>query len=442
MATYEYDGLGCRIQKTVGETTDDYYYDESWQVLETRRGGDPDPLDQYVWDVRYVDAPVVRFHDGNTDDDLDGGSEEGDNTLYYTTDANWNVTALVDAATGAVVERYMYDAYGKVTILDGTTGGQTEWATDADQISDVANDILFAGYRFNSETGLYHVRNRQYHPTLGRWIERDPAGYLDGPNLYTYCRASPNGGTDPFGLTQYTWQADQEPLDLGGDFDLVIITAPDMGEDVEQGVNEWKNQRADDLWDGTEPDDLVARPRNAQEFTDAVKKRYGELGRPLRILIIGHGSLTDGAYIGSSGTPMDKRIPLLPRPNDPQDNDPGGMFKTKTPFEKFKEALKATPIGSIADLLEDLVLTHCSAAGSGLLRSILGWLGGQFPKLRVRAPYLPGDVNAYSDGFTFTPELPALWLGPWMFDTKTPDIRSLVNMFGCGNEAPRIELGP
>jgi RHS repeat-associated protein len=175
-----------------------------------RRGGDPDPLDQFVWDVRYVDAPVVRFHDGNTDGDLTGGTEEGDNTLYYTTDANWNVTALVDAATGNVVERYMYDPYGKVTILDGTTGGQTDWATDADQISDVANDVLYAGYRFDAETGLYATDGRIYHPTLGRWLQRDPAGYLDGANLYGYVSDNQVAVTDPTGLSGET-----APQDLG-----------------------------------------------------------------------------------------------------------------------------------------------------------------------------------------------------------------------------------
>ena len=43
---------------------------------------------QYVWDARYIDAPVVRFHDSNTDGTLD-------DTLYYATDANMNVTARV-----------------------------------------------------------------------------------------------------------------------------------------------------------------------------------------------------------------------------------------------------------------------------------------------------------------------------------------------------------
>jgi len=62
------------------------------------------PLEPYVWDIRYIGALVVRFYDGNTDGDLTGGAAEGDSVLYYTTDANFSVTALVDAATGEVVE--------------------------------------------------------------------------------------------------------------------------------------------------------------------------------------------------------------------------------------------------------------------------------------------------------------------------------------------------
>jgi len=200
IVTYAYDGLHRRIRKVVEgdpDVTYDYYYNESWQVVEVRQDSDADPLEQYVWDVRYIDAPVVRFLDGNTDGDLE---DEGDSTLYYCNDANMNVTALVNAS-GAMVERYQYDPYGKVTILDGTTGGQTEWATDADQVSDVANDILYCGYRFDSETGLYHVRHRYYHPTLGRWTARDPGSYGDGVNLYEYVAGSPGVSVDPLGLS-------------------------------------------------------------------------------------------------------------------------------------------------------------------------------------------------------------------------------------------------
>ena len=49
-------------------------------------------------------------------------------------------------------------------------------------------------------SSLNATRYRNFHPTLGRWIERDPAGYLDGANLYGYVSGNPAGLTDPSGL--------------------------------------------------------------------------------------------------------------------------------------------------------------------------------------------------------------------------------------------------
>jgi hypothetical protein len=39
-----------------------------------------------------------------------------------------------------------------------------------------------------------------YSPTLGRWLETDPVGYVDGMHRYQYERSSPVVGRDPFGL--------------------------------------------------------------------------------------------------------------------------------------------------------------------------------------------------------------------------------------------------
>jgi len=63
------------------------------------------------------------------------------------------------------------------------------------------NSILFAGYYRDEETGLYHVRNRTYHPALGRWMQRDPADYADGMSLYEYVGSRPANRTDPQGLS-------------------------------------------------------------------------------------------------------------------------------------------------------------------------------------------------------------------------------------------------
>jgi len=149
-----------------------------------------DPQYQFVWSPRCIDAPVLRDENKDADGDCIDGNDE---RLYYTGDANMNVTALVNTS-GNVVERYAYDPYGEVTVLDA------DWSADADGASDVANTVLFAGYRYDPETGLYLVRRRVYHPTLGRWVQRDPIGYGDGVSLYVYVQACPIAGADPLGL--------------------------------------------------------------------------------------------------------------------------------------------------------------------------------------------------------------------------------------------------
>ena len=204
VAKYQYDALNRRIAKLVpnGNNWDrtDYYYNASWQAVEERFVADQvsetTPATavkcQYVWSLRYIDAPVLRDRDDGEGGNLgktDSGLEE---RLYYTTDANMNVTALVSTA-GAVVERYVYDAYGKATVREANWTERT-WADSK------KNEILYCGYRYDPETGLYHVRNRMYHPTLGRWLQRDPLGYVDGMSLYEYVRSNPSGDTDPKGL--------------------------------------------------------------------------------------------------------------------------------------------------------------------------------------------------------------------------------------------------
>jgi len=59
------------------DITYDYYY-SGYQVVEVRKDADADPLEQYVWDGRYVHSPCLRWRDANTDGDLD---DEGDSVF-------------------------------------------------------------------------------------------------------------------------------------------------------------------------------------------------------------------------------------------------------------------------------------------------------------------------------------------------------------------------
>ena len=57
----------------------------------------------------------------------------------------------------------------------------------------------YTGKERDEETGLYYHGARYYAPWLGRWTAADPAGLVDGPNLYLYARGSPVGLSDPNG---------------------------------------------------------------------------------------------------------------------------------------------------------------------------------------------------------------------------------------------------
>ena len=124
--------------------------------------------------------------------DLDEGGLCDDERLYYTTDANMNVTALFSTA-GVALERYTYDAYGHTSVYD------PDWESDEDG-TDYDNVILFAGYYRDPETWFYHVRNRFYDAELGRWLARDPQGYVDGMSLYQYVASRPISLRDFLGM--------------------------------------------------------------------------------------------------------------------------------------------------------------------------------------------------------------------------------------------------
>jgi RHS repeat-associated protein len=196
IGAYSYDGLHRRVSRTKynsgsPEFTRRMYYSDNWQVLEERQYEDPNWLlnKQYVWGIRYIDELILR--DQDTSSPLNGTL----NTRHYALqDANFNVVAIV-GSTGSVVRRFDYDAYGHSSTLEADfTPGAYEYDFE----------YRYAGYRWDYETHLLQVRNRWYHPRLGRWVSRDPIGYDGGTlNLYEYVGGRPITHSDPSGKRIY-----------------------------------------------------------------------------------------------------------------------------------------------------------------------------------------------------------------------------------------------
>jgi uncharacterized delta-60 repeat protein/RHS repeat-associated protein len=116
-------------------------------------------------------------------------------TLYVEYDADYNVTSLTNSS-GGVVERYSYDPYGTVTVLNptGTVRGDGTIAS-----SDYGWVYTFQGGRIDPVSGLVHFQRRDDNTGLGRWDEQDPDGYVNGPNVYQFELSSPLDYVDPHG---------------------------------------------------------------------------------------------------------------------------------------------------------------------------------------------------------------------------------------------------
>jgi hypothetical protein len=67
--TNEFDGLNRRIVRVDAGNSDTYdsFYNEAWQLLEERKDGDADPLNQFVWNADYIDSLALRYYDSDTD---------------------------------------------------------------------------------------------------------------------------------------------------------------------------------------------------------------------------------------------------------------------------------------------------------------------------------------------------------------------------------------
>jgi RHS repeat-associated protein len=105
-------------------------------------------------------TPAVRYHLGD---------HLGSSNLVIDDSANW-------------VNREEYTPYGV------TSAGSFAWKR-----------YRFSGKEWDEESGLCYFGFRYYSPWLGRWMSSDPAGLVDGANLYQYCQSNPIAKCDPKG---------------------------------------------------------------------------------------------------------------------------------------------------------------------------------------------------------------------------------------------------
>ncbi len=165
--------------------------------------------------------------------------------------------AVTANGNASVLERSEDDTCDEVTILDA------DFSTDADNTSDFEQHHLFAGYRHDAESGLYEVRNRMLHPTLGRWMQRDPLGYVDSMNTLEYCTSRSLTLVDPFGLLHNCGECDTRSDTGAHNLRIAGIVRTPIGADP------WDGDIIDDFFDDLE------RFENLKKILDAIKTATG-----------------------------------------------------------------------------------------------------------------------------------------------------------------------
>ena len=128
-----------------------------------------------------------------------------DEAYNYLTDQIGTVFALANGV-GGIAEAYDYDAYGApyrlLPGLDGmlfTTDDVRQALSPVAALSLFDNPYAFQGRRYEPSSGYYDYRARFYDADLGTWLTRDPAGFVNGSNLYQFVGSLPRT-LDPFGL--------------------------------------------------------------------------------------------------------------------------------------------------------------------------------------------------------------------------------------------------
>lgn len=182
IAHYGYDPMGRRITKTVKGNTTYYLYAAEGLVAELNEQGEMIKAYGWLTDTTYGTSPLWQAE-----------PKEGENTITDLKQAQFH-TLITDYlgtpqiavnAQGAISWKAQAEVFGK-TMLDAQ--------------NKITMNLRFPGQYFDEETGTHYNYFRDYNPSTGRYVQRDPIGLLGGINAYQYANANSLKHIDPDGL--------------------------------------------------------------------------------------------------------------------------------------------------------------------------------------------------------------------------------------------------
>ncbi|SER98611.1 RHS repeat-associated core domain-containing protein, partial [Pseudomonas sp. NFACC02] len=201
---YRYDAAGMRVRKvriTQAKTVahhNEVRYLPSLEIRTNTATGEV--LHVVTATAGRSDVRVLHWQAGKPE------TLENDQVRYSLSDHLGSSTLELDAKA-QLLSQEIYYPYG-----------ETAWFAGRSEVEVSYKTIRYSG-KERDATGLYYYGLRYYAPWLMRWINPDPAGHVDGPNLYRMVRNSPVTLVDDLGRKptvpneiHYIWLGKDPPV--------------------------------------------------------------------------------------------------------------------------------------------------------------------------------------------------------------------------------------
>lgn len=188
-----------RLANGTIETTETIYF-AGCELRRVRLGNEP-ILERWTSQVHDEEGRVALVHRW-TRDDLGRESDDLSRARIHYSLGNHQGSAVVELnETGTLIAYEEYFPYGGTSFIAGDN-----------KRAIALRDYRYMGKERDAATGLQYFGHRYYAPWLQRWVNPDPAGLVDGTNLFCFVRGNPSTLIDRTGLESNIQEQDWEIL--------------------------------------------------------------------------------------------------------------------------------------------------------------------------------------------------------------------------------------
>ena len=188
-AYYTYDAAGQRVRKVWEHSglVEERIYLGGWEIYRKRDSLGSLLVERETLHGMDGTRRVVLVETKTVDVDAGGAFTVVSRFRFQLGNHLGSASLEVDEA-GLVIGYEEYHPYGTTAYASGRGGVEVS-----------GKRYRYTGKERDEETGLYYHGARHLLPWLGRWTSADPAGMVDGINVYGYVRANPIVFNDPTG---------------------------------------------------------------------------------------------------------------------------------------------------------------------------------------------------------------------------------------------------